>query len=106
MRTLKALVACDDGKTYTLDVLEYAGRRWLVPRWIRKRTYRRPARLISIEDLPHQTIGNIYAEPPHIVVNHPIPKDILSGQLNPGAVPGFVVIKRTRRQFPLAKCGF
>lgn len=101
MDILQAAVGCDDGKVYKLDVLEAAGQRWIVTRWILKRTYRRPARLIALEALPHQTIGNVYAAPPHIVVNTPVPRDVLFGKLPDDATEKFGVIKRTRRRYPV-----
>lgn len=102
MRMLQAAVACDDGNIYRLDVLDYAGKRWLVPRWIRRRTYQRPAELVCMERLAHQTIGNVYADPPQIIVNNPLPKDMFLGKLKSGAVEGVVVIKRTKLRLPLA----
>lgn len=101
MDILQAAVGCDDGKVYKLDVLETAGRRWIVTRWISKRTYRRPARLICLEAVSHQTIGNVYADPPHIVVNTPLPRDVLFGTLPSGAAEEFGIIKRTRRRYPV-----
>ena len=89
-KTVKALVALDTGGMVRIDVIEFEGKKWLVPQWQynKAKGLRRPMRVILLDVIQHQ------ASPlPEVawVINHPLPKALLDGPLPPGQAIGFVV---------------
>jgi hypothetical protein len=95
---LKAKVASDDGKIYTIDAIKHEGGVWLVPAWrddiATKST--KPARIIRVDCIPHQeAAGGDW------IVNLPIPKAVLDGATLPEESHGFEVIDRPDITFPL-----
>jgi hypothetical protein len=94
MNIFKTLVALEgDGYVYTLDTIEYKGKMWLVPEWIEPiaKQWTSPLRIICLDVLPHQKSSS----PDHdFVLNNPIPKCILAGQVPLEKVKQYVVIER------------
>jgi hypothetical protein len=89
-KTVKALIALDTGGMVRCDVIEFENKKWLVPSWQynKAKGLRRPMRVILLDIIPHQP-----SPLPEVawVLNHPLPKALLDGQLAPGEAIGFVV---------------
>jgi hypothetical protein len=84
---------------YKVDTIEYEGKMWLVPVWLDSETkgISMPARIICLDNLPHQKIqeGTDY----HFVLNCPIPRSIVGGK-NQNHKEIFIVIERPNISLP------
>lgn len=88
-----------DGCIYKIDAISYQGKMWLVPEWLDNPLggWRKPARLICLDVLPHQESPG---GPSDFVVNVGIPKYLCNDQNPPKPEDGFVVIDRPDIVFP------
>jgi hypothetical protein len=100
---MKAAVGSDDGTIYTVDVIEYQSGLWLVVLWRVNPTLglQKPERIIRLDILPHQDLGEPGFGPHRFVLNEPIPKAVLDGTTPPEQAHGFVVIDRPDITFPI-----
>ena len=79
----RCYVRSDDGHTYNMTVIEHDGGLWIVPEWIATPypNMHKPARLIRMDTLPHQSLGQIQKEfADQYQLDGPIPKAVLDGE--------------------------
>ena len=80
MAIRKIFYRTDDGGSFTGDVIEYGGKSWLVPQWLKMpdANILCPARIVCLDGLLQEPA------PPglgaDLVLTHPLRKDILTGQ--------------------------
>ena len=84
MRIFKALVhMIDDGSLGECDVIEYQGRKWLVPSWIESPSegLTMPKRIIPLDSFAHQEMapGNPYGV--DLVLNAPLPRELFDEEI-------------------------
>lgn len=99
MKVFKTLVASEGG-IYKFDTIEYQGGLWLVPKWIDMPSegYVSPMRLIRMDVLPHQrTPGG----PGDYMLNHPVPRAVLDGNVSPQSAKAFVVLEQPDLKIPV-----
>lgn len=82
-----------DNKIYYADTIEYEGKLWLVPTWLESPSlsYKLPERIVCIETLAHMKAGMPGVD---YVLNNPIPRDVLYGQILPELKEKYVVKMR------------
>lgn len=104
MTVFKSMVTLNDG-LYRMDTIEHEGMFWLVPEWIDtpRKGWSRPARIVCLSLLPHQALplgGDI-----RFVLSNPIPKSVLTGQIQPRLTIQYVVIERPAIEFETHSSG-
>jgi hypothetical protein len=102
IRKAHVVIAERDGAqlhTY-MDVIEHAGKFWLVPEWIvdRERKSTTPRRMILLETLPHQ---QLLGYGPEFVVHNPVPKYVFDGQVPSEDAGTYVVVESPGIRFPI-----
>ena len=95
-----AMFVSGEGKAviYLADTIEHEGKLWIVPTWLESPAlpYKMPERIICLDNLPHQK------GPPHdFVLNYPIPKDVLYGQVPTKLKDKYIVIMRPDIKVPI-----
>ena len=93
MTVFKTMVPLSDG-LYRMDTIEHEGQFWLVPEWIDtpRKGWSQPARIVCLSLIAHQPLplgGEV-----RFVVTNPIPKSVLTGQIQPRLTTQYVVIER------------
>lgn len=104
LKTACMLIDLDElGKTISCDTIEFEGRLWLVPEWndMTLEGVTKPARLICLSVLPHRKAGP-ELEGVDYVLECPMTKAILSGQIQKEASFEVVVIENPDIEFPIA----
>ncbi len=81
------------GKLFKMDTIEYEGKMWLVPEWIDMRTegYSMPVRIVCLDTLRHQPSQTKSLD---FLLNDPIPKAVLDGQIPPQSEADYLVLER------------
>jgi hypothetical protein len=76
-----------------IDTIEFGGKYWLVPKWIvfSDEKVQKPARIIALETIPHQSLQRT-DYPAAFVVNGPLPRFLIEGEVPPEAEKLYVVI--------------
>ena len=90
---LRTMLGHDDSSIISIyDTIEHEEKLWLVPSWIdtRESFYKRPRRLISLTDLPHQklSLGRRDAD---YILTIPMPRAVSAGLVRSVAGHQFVV---------------
>jgi hypothetical protein len=98
LKVFKAMVFLDDssGSLFHLDAVEIEGTIWFVPDWIENiaEQWKAPVRIVSVAHLEHQKMsGGPFAELVAIVVNEPLSKAILDGQMKPDRDSRYSVVE-------------
>jgi hypothetical protein len=80
-------------KIHQIDTIEYEGGLWLVPEWLEAPTegWKKPARIVRMDSLPHSPMPDTY--PADFLLNGPIPKAVLDGQIPRGKEALYDVIE-------------
>jgi len=83
-----------------MDVIEHAGKFWLVPEWIddQERKSTTPRRMVLLETLPHQ---QMLGYGPEFVVHNPVPKYVFDGQVPSQEAGAYVVVESAGIRFPI-----
>jgi len=102
LRKAHVVIAERDGahlNTY-MDVIEHAGKSWLVPEWIDHKDEKSisPRRMILLETLPHQ---ELLGYGPDFVVHNPVPKYVFDGQVPSQEAGTYVVVESPGIRFPI-----
>jgi hypothetical protein len=71
-----------DGTPREAYAIEHEGSLWRVPEWVKSQdgTQKRPARIIRLDQLQHQRGPDLH-DRYNVVVNEPIPKAVLDGDV-------------------------
>lgn len=79
---------------YMADTIEYEGKMWLVPEWLEAPSegWKTPERIVCLDGFPHQKVES--GVPADFVLNKPIPKDVLYGQIPKQSKYASLVIMR------------
>lgn len=100
-RRLIVLICIENDKgIYEQDAIEYEGQIWLVPEWSDHISgeYCIPTRIVSLATLRHQPAPSGFDA--ELVVNDPIPKDVLDGRVPPRLANKYVVREMPDIRFP------
>lgn len=102
VRKAHVVIAERDGAhlhTY-MDVIEHAGKFWLVPEWINNQEQQSttPRRMVLLETLPHQ---QLLGYGPEFVVHNPVPKYVFDGQVPSQETGTYVVVESPGIRFPI-----
>jgi hypothetical protein len=102
MTVLNTLVPMESG-IFAMDTIEHEGMLWLVPEWIDtpRKGWSRPARIVRLSLLPHSR----GPAPFDYVLQNPIPKDVLNGQIPPQLAALYVVIEAPDIEFETHSSG-
>ncbi len=87
------------GSLVQCDVIEFDGKRWLVPNWLDfpDQGFSIPERIVLLDLIQHQQ----GAGPNQLVVNGSIPKAVFEGPVPSKEAGGYVVIQRPDIRVPL-----
>jgi hypothetical protein len=91
------------GRIDKMDTIEFEGKLWLVPHWLDEpiRKVTKPARLIRMDLLPHQSMaGTGYGA--DFVVSYRIPKELFELTPLKEQLPGYEVLELPELEFPMA----
>lgn len=101
IRRAYTTIADYDGKhaIHITDVIEHAGKFWLVPEWLDNQAQKvtMPLRIISLETLAHKRVD--WGDP-EFVVTFPIPKYVFDGRIPPQEASKYVVIESPDIRIP------
>jgi hypothetical protein len=77
------------------DAIQYQGKFWLVPEWLVSPDgqWRKPKRIISLENLEHQDLRKLRLRPADLAINESIPKDVLDGKIAGHPHSKYVVVE-------------
>ncbi len=90
---LRTMLGHDDSSFISIyDTIEHEEKLWLVPRWIDTRApaYKKPRRLISLTDLPHQKLPPGRKDADYILTI-PMPRAVTAGLVRSVGGHQFVV---------------
>ena len=93
-KTLVTLIDLDSlGHVLDVDTIEYKGKLWLVPEWIDTLdgVWTKPARIICLTELPFEK--NQSDIPGDYVLQCPMTKAILNGQIPTETTLSFVIVE-------------
>jgi hypothetical protein len=90
-KIFKTAVPSDNGTIHTIDTIEHEGKLWLVPQWLDKpkEGLSRPARIIRIDSLPHETSSGVH----QFVLANYMPKAVLDGEIPPELESQYEVVE-------------
>jgi hypothetical protein len=90
VKIYKAMVIVG-GDVCLMDVIEYAGGFWLVPKWLDYPAQKvtKPVRIVSLATLPHQR-GRAS---PEFVVDGPVPKYVFDGRVPSSEAGKYIVVE-------------
>jgi hypothetical protein len=82
-----------ENRIFKCDVVEYKGAFWLVPTWLvnPEKKLKKPARIIRIDQFPHQDLGNVSGPLSRFAINEQIPKALFDDEISPELQKQFVV---------------
>jgi hypothetical protein len=104
IRSAYTVIAEDDGKhaIHITDVIEHAGKFWLVPEWLDNQVQKvtMPLRIISLETLIHKRMEG---ENPEFVVEFPVPRYVFDGRIPPEEAGKYVVVESPEILIPRDK---
>jgi len=103
MKIFSTLLSLEDdmtGTIYLMDTIQHEGRFWLVPQWLEapSQGWRKPARIICLDLLPHQTMSSHKAD---FLLNQPLPRCAYDGTVPTQLEKQLVVIIAPEIQVPL-----
>ena len=81
------------GRPFRMDTIEHEGKMWLVPAWIDLRTegYSMPVRIVCLDTLGYRPSRMKSLD---FLLNDPISKAVLDGQIPPQAEADYLVVER------------
>lgn len=90
MAVMTAKVLTDGGAILTVDVIQHAGKFWMVPYWLDRPNEggTTPNRIIRLDSLPHERMAS-GSPVGDFVVKHPIPKALLEPETPSPPIAGF-----------------
>jgi hypothetical protein len=79
---------------FEMDTIEHEGKKWLVPEWLEAPTlgWKKPARIICLDKLAYQKAPEGFGA--RFVLNNPIPKAVLNGEIPIQLISLYLVIER------------
>jgi hypothetical protein len=91
LKTMLFLSGTGKAVMFKADTIEYENKFWIVPTWLEAPSegWKTPERIVCLNSLPHQKSSFGDAD---FLVNNPIPKDILYGQIPTQLKDKYVVI--------------
>lgn len=101
MKIERAIVGVGD-QMVKCDVIQVEGKLWLVPTWLDTPDgkWTSPARMISLDLIPHEDAGPEGWSGCRYIVTSPIPKYVLDGRSLPGVPSAFVIVEAPDLTFP------